>query len=100
MVKTGETVTVGKVTGKDDVRQHLAELGLVVGGGVTVVNEVKERIDLIMFSWLSADFPTLLAGAAVLALVSLSLRTILLRKGKRAGCSGCCAGCAKCTRRT
>ena len=39
MAKTGETVTIRKITGKDEVRQHLAELGFVVDGTVTVVNE-------------------------------------------------------------
>ena len=39
MAKPGETVTICKITGKDTVRQHLAELGFVVDGRVTVVNE-------------------------------------------------------------
>ena len=30
MAKPGETVTIRKITGKDEVRQHLAELGFVV----------------------------------------------------------------------
>ena len=29
MAKAGETVTIKKITGKDEVRQHLAELGLL-----------------------------------------------------------------------
>jgi ferrous iron transport protein A len=29
-----------KITGKDDVRQHLAELGFVVGESVTVVSQI------------------------------------------------------------
>ena len=40
MAKTGETVTVRKISGKDDVRQHLAELGFVVDSDVTVVSEI------------------------------------------------------------
>ena len=44
MAKTGETVTVGKITGKDEVRQHLAELGFVVGSDVTVVSEVSGNV--------------------------------------------------------
>ena len=36
----GETVTIRKITGKDEVRQHLAELGFVVDTEVTVVNEL------------------------------------------------------------
>ena len=40
MAKSGETVTVRKISGKDDVRQHLAELGFVVDSAVTVVSEI------------------------------------------------------------
>ena len=40
MAKPGETVTIRKITGKDEVRQHLAELGFVVNTEVTVVNEL------------------------------------------------------------
>ena len=46
MAKTGETVTIRKVTGKDEVRQHLAELGFVVDGTVTVVNEIAGNLIL------------------------------------------------------
>ncbi|MCC8018016.1 MAG: ferrous iron transport protein A [Clostridiales bacterium] len=40
MAKTGEIVEIKKITGKDEIRQHLAELGLVVEETVKVVNEV------------------------------------------------------------
>ncbi|WP_300756333.1 FeoA domain-containing protein, partial [uncultured Oscillibacter sp.] len=40
MAKAGETVTVRKISGRDDVRQHLAELGFVVDSDVTVVSEI------------------------------------------------------------
>ena len=40
MAKTGETVLIRKITGKDEVRQHLAELGFVVDSDVTVVSEI------------------------------------------------------------
>ena len=40
MAKPGETVTIRKITGKDEVRQHLAELGFVVDTEVTEVNEL------------------------------------------------------------
>ena len=40
LAKPGETVTIRKITGKDELRQHLAELGFVVGETVTVVNEL------------------------------------------------------------
>ena len=44
MAKTGETVTVGRIIGRDEVRQHLAELGFVVGSDVTVVSEVGGNV--------------------------------------------------------
>lgn len=40
MAKAGETVTICKISGRDEVRQHLAELGFVVDSDVTVVNEI------------------------------------------------------------
>ena len=40
MAKNGDSNSIKKITGKDEVRQHLAELGFVVGECVTVVNEV------------------------------------------------------------
>ena len=46
MTKAGDTVTIRKITGKDEVRQHLAELGLVVGETVTVVNEISGNLIL------------------------------------------------------
>lgn len=39
MASVGETVTIKKITGKDEIRQHLAELGFVVDSDVTVVSE-------------------------------------------------------------
>ena len=44
MAKAGETVTIKKITGKDEVRLHLAELGFVVGSEVTVVNEIAGNL--------------------------------------------------------
>ena len=46
MAKQGETVTIRKVTGKDEVRQHLAELGFVVDGTVTVVSQLGGNLIL------------------------------------------------------
>ena len=46
MTKAGDTVTIRKITGKDEVRQHLAELGFVVGETVTVVNEIGGNLIL------------------------------------------------------
>ena len=46
MAKAGDTVTIRKITGKDEVRQHLAELGFVVDGSVTVVSEIAGNLIL------------------------------------------------------
>ncbi len=46
MARTGETVIIRKITGKDQVRQHLAELGFVVEGTVTVVSEIAGNLIL------------------------------------------------------
>ncbi len=46
MAKAGETVTIRKITGKDEVRQHLAELGFVVDSDVTVVSEIGGNLIL------------------------------------------------------
>ena len=46
MAKQGETVTIRKITGKDEVRQHLSELGFVVDGEVTVVSELGGNLIL------------------------------------------------------
>ena len=46
MAKPGETVTIRKITGKDEARQHLAELGFVVDGSVTVVSEIAGNLIL------------------------------------------------------
>ena len=44
MAKAGDTGTIQKITGKDEVRLHLAELGFVVGSQVTVVNEIAGNL--------------------------------------------------------
>ena len=44
MSKAGDTVTIQKITGKDEVRQHLAELGFVVGETVTIVSEISGNL--------------------------------------------------------
>ena len=46
MAKAGETVTIRKITGRDEVRQHLAELGFVVDPSVTVVSELAGNLIL------------------------------------------------------
>lgn len=42
--KAGETVTIKKITGRDELRRHLAELGFVVDNDVTVVNEMAGNL--------------------------------------------------------
>ena len=44
MANAGEPVTIRKITGKDEVRMHLAELGFVVDSQVTIVNEIAGNL--------------------------------------------------------
>lgn len=46
MAKTGDVVTIKKITGRDQVRQHLAELGLVVDETISVVSELAGNLIL------------------------------------------------------
>ena len=46
MAKTGESVTIRKITRKDEIRHHLAELGFVVDSEVTVVSEIAGNLIL------------------------------------------------------
>lgn len=40
MANSGETVTVKKITGKPEIRQHMAEMGFVVDEPVTVISRI------------------------------------------------------------
>ncbi len=44
MAKAGETVRIRKISGRDEVRQHLAELGFVVDSDVTVISELDGNL--------------------------------------------------------
>lgn len=46
MARTGETGYIKKITGKDEVRRHLAELGFVVGERVTIVSTIAGNMIL------------------------------------------------------
>ena len=46
MAAIGETVTIRKITGNDEVRQHLAELGFVVDSTITVVSKMGGNLIL------------------------------------------------------
>ena len=46
MAKPGEPVVIRKITGKDESRRHLAELGFVVDETVTVVSEMGGNLIL------------------------------------------------------
>jgi len=46
MAKLGETLEIKRITGKDDVRAHLAEMGFVVGTVVTVVSTSSGNVIL------------------------------------------------------
>ena len=40
MASVGDVNIIKKISGRDEVRQHLAEMGFVVGAEVTVVSEL------------------------------------------------------------
>lgn len=44
MAKPGERAIILKITGKDEVRQHLAELGFVVDSEIMVVNQIAGNL--------------------------------------------------------
>lgn len=44
MAQVGENVIIKNITGKDQVRQHLAELGFVVNSEVKVVSEISGNL--------------------------------------------------------
>lgn len=46
MADIGDVNIIRKITGRDDVRQHLAELGFVVGAEVRVVNDIGGNLIL------------------------------------------------------
>lgn len=46
VAKVGEKNLIKKITGKDEVRQHLAELGFVVGEEVVVISQIAGNMIL------------------------------------------------------
>ena len=46
MAQVGDVNIIKKISGRDEVRQHLAELGFVVGEEVQVVNEMAGNLIL------------------------------------------------------
>lgn len=46
MASVGEKNCIRKITGKDEVRRHLGELGFVVGGEVTIVSQMAGNLIL------------------------------------------------------
>ena len=46
MANVGDVNIIKRINGRDDVRQHLAELGFVVGETITVVNEISGNLIL------------------------------------------------------
>ena len=46
MANVGDTLRICKITGRDEVRQHLAELGFVVGQTITVINKLGGNLIL------------------------------------------------------
>ena len=46
MASVGDANIIKRITGQDEVKQHLSELGFVVGAEVTVVNELGGNLIL------------------------------------------------------
>ena len=46
MANIGEPVVIRRITGRDQVRRHLAELGFVVDSTVTVLNRLAGNLIL------------------------------------------------------
>ena len=46
MAPMGEERVIIKITGRDNVQKHLANLGFVVGGTVTVISELNGNMIL------------------------------------------------------
>ena len=46
LANAGDVIVIGKITGRDEVRAHLAELGFVVGAQVKVVSEMGGNLIL------------------------------------------------------
>ncbi|WP_297018092.1 FeoA family protein [uncultured Dialister sp.] len=42
--KEGDTVTIRRISGKEDIRQHLAELGFVVDTPVLIVSHMAGNL--------------------------------------------------------
>ncbi len=44
MVSTGTTVTIARITGKDETKRHLNNLGFVIGSPVSIVSEMNGNL--------------------------------------------------------
>lgn len=44
MANPGETVIIRRITGSDKIKNHLAELGFVVDGEVTIINKIDNSV--------------------------------------------------------
>ncbi|SDB21958.1 FeoA family protein [Eubacterium oxidoreducens] len=46
MIETGKSVMIVRITGSDDIRQHLSELGFVAGEMITVISNARGNLIL------------------------------------------------------
>lgn len=46
MASVGKTYSIARLSGRDEVRRHLSEMGLVVGSPVTIVSDLGGNLIL------------------------------------------------------
>lgn len=46
MLRSGDTVSIKKISGKDETRRHLEHLGFTAGENVTLVNDMAGNVIL------------------------------------------------------
>lgn len=106
----GEENTIKKIGGSAEVKQHLENLGFVVGGNVTVitalggnviVNVKESRVAIseemarkIMVAWIAENIVTIIICEVLVAMVAAII--VSLVKDKKKGKSSCGCKCGSC----
>ncbi len=72
IAREGERVTIKGISGKDDIRQHLAELGFVVGAELMIISA-----ELMIISRVSGNFIIQVKGSRVALDSSMASRIFI-----------------------